>query len=257
MRVRFFEPSAALSQLVHRYVLISADADVASHTIPDTAVVLSFRFRGEVWSAATNNDALMPAATIAGLRKTPRDFRYRTGAGNLLVALREGGLAAFTRLPAHDLFEATISTENLFAPSILERLLDRLANASGDMARIRIMEMFLLQTVRQESADPLITHAAGLIRHAQGQLKIKNLVASLHISQDPFEKRFRAAIGATPKQYSSIVRLRSLVDQLPASPSLTAAAYDAGYFDQSHFIRDFKSFTGHSPKAFLQSGNAW
>jgi AraC-like DNA-binding protein len=95
------------------------------------------------------------------------------------------------------------------------------------------------------------------IKDTNGNLRIKELATSLAISQDPFEKRFRRVIGTSPKQFSNIVRLKHVIEGYQPALSLTDTALAAGYFDQAHFIKEFKSFTGQTPKDFFQAPPAW
>jgi AraC-like DNA-binding protein len=95
------------------------------------------------------------------------------------------------------------------------------------------------------------------INTSHGTVRINVLARELNISQDPFEKRFRRMVGTSPKQYSSIVRLKNVIASYRQNKNLTAAAYDAGYFDQAHFIKDFKSFTGQTPLNFFKSSSYW
>jgi methylphosphotriester-DNA--protein-cysteine methyltransferase len=76
----------------------------------------------------------------------------------------------------------------------------------------------------------------------------------LGLSHDPLEKRFRRAVGASPKQYASIIRLRRVVQALQSGVSFTRASIDAGYFDQAHFNRHFRAVTGEAPGRFFDSG---
>jgi len=184
-------------------------------------------------------------------------MRYSGETSNLLVVFKEGGLSAFSATPAHELFDLTISADNLFSINTLDEILQRLVVATTDKTRIDIMGAFLLQHLTANKQDLLIDKAIQLIQQHNGLVKIKDLAVSLHISQDPFEKRFRAQVGSTPKQYASIIRLRKLIDTFPTYSSLTEAAYEAGYFDQSHFIKDFRLFTGQAPKDFFKSSQYW
>jgi AraC-like DNA-binding protein len=72
----------------------------------------------------------------------------------------------------------------------------------------------------------------------------------LFISQSPFEKRFRKVVGTTAKKFASIVRFNSVLDNLSKSKSLTEICYENNFFDQAHFIKDFKQFTGDTPENF-------
>jgi AraC-like DNA-binding protein len=216
---------------------------------------MAFRYKGRV--AGGERKETLPSGAISGLRRSARLVYYSKESANLLVVLNEGGITAFSRIPAHELFELSIPAENLFASSQLDEILERLAGAATNRDRIDLMEAFLLEKLIAGKQDPLIGHAIQLIRRQDGIIPIRDLSLSLHISQDAFEKRFRAQVGSTPKQYASIVRLRNLIKKYPAASSLTKVSYEAGYFDQSHFIKDFRLFTGQSPKDFFKSSRYW
>ncbi len=144
-----------------------------------------------------------------------------------------------------------------FPANEVNEILELLSEASTDKLRIRIIETFLISKLNDYKQDSLITLAIEFIKKQNGIVRIKTLATDLNISQDPFEKRFRAVVGATPKQFASIVRLRHLIKNYSTFPSLTEASHEAGYFDQSHFIKDFRLFTGKSPKEFLKGKDFW
>nr|WP_306819282.1 helix-turn-helix domain-containing protein [Leptospira sp. id769339] len=72
------------------------------------------------------------------------------------------------------------------------------------------------------------------------------------ISRDSYEKRFREVIGTSPKQLSNLVRMRNIIDSYSSKISFTDLAQESGYFDQAHFIKDFKTFTDETPKRFFK-----
>ncbi|GEP94718.1 helix-turn-helix domain-containing protein [Chitinophaga cymbidii] len=255
MKIEKFTPSAALTPFVREYMIIESDHETSSKTIPDTSLVMSFRYKGGIQPGESSG--MLPAGVVSGLRRSGRAFHYDGDTANLLVILREGGISAFTRMPAHELFEQSITSENLFPASDVAEILERLAEAPGHPQRIRIIESFLFKKSIARREDLLIDTAVQRIRQHSGLLRIRDLSASLYISQDAFEKRFRARVGATPKQYASIVRLRNLIRKHTSYPSLTEASYEAGYFDQSHFIRDFRLFTGQTPGDFFREQRFW
>ena len=258
MNLQRFSPSTVLQPYIREFLLIKTAGDTDSTVIPDTSLVLSFRYQGAVTKREADGNETLPAITIAGLRRSVRHFCYTGQTANLLVLFKEGGIGAFSRTPANELFDHTVAADNLFRREQLESLPDLLAEAKNDKARINLVEAFLLRQLAAKKQDLLIGNAVQLIHQHNGVIRINELAASLHLSQDPFEKRFRTLVGATPKQYASIVRLRGLIHHYPtAYTSLTEASYDAGYFDQSHFIKDFRLFTGKTPKEFFQSSHFW
>jgi len=258
MKYSKFLPSAALQPYIREFIILESDMYFDSRTIPDTALVMTFRYKGKVWKIEREKEEFLPATGISGLRKSVRLFQYEKQTANLLVVFKEGGINAFTRLPAHELFELNISSDNLFPPSQLDELLEQLAGAATGEDRVKIAEVFLLARMNPRSKpDLLIADALQTMKRHSGIVRIKELAASLYVSQDAFEKKFRSTVGATPKQYASIIRMKDLIKKYPTYTSLTDAAYEAGYFDQSHFIKDFRLFTGQTPKDFFSGFQYW
>ena len=64
---------------------------------------------------------------------------------------------------------------------------------------------------------------------------------------------FRRIVGASPKQYASIVQLREAVDDRANQPSYADVALEAGFYDQAHFNRRFRAATGRSPTQLLDT----
>lgn len=257
MKIERFFPSPALQALVKEYIIVESDLETTSKVIPDTSVVMAFRYYGDVLKMEGERKEAIPATVVSGLRNSTRLFYYSKATANLLAVFKEGGINAFTRIPAHELFGLSISAENLFLPSDLNTLLEWLGEAERNSVRINIIESFLLKKLVTAKPDPLIGNAVKIIKQQRGIIRIKDLAASLHISQDPLEKRFRMMVGTSPKQYASIIRLRKLIRKYPSFSSLTEASYVAGYFDQSHFIKNFRLFTGQTPKDFFKSPAVW
>ena len=96
-----------------------------------------------------------------------------------------------------------------------------------------------------------IKEAVNEIIHSQGSTSIKKIVDVLAMSRDSFEKKFRKQVGTSPKKFSNIVRFRNLFENGYKYTTLTEMGLNAGYYDQSHFIKDFKVITGKNPSKFL------
>jgi AraC-like DNA-binding protein len=255
MNIQRYRPSVRLAPYIKEFFIIESDGMMDSRILPDTSLVMALRYKGVVQRVETA--AAVAPGVITGLRRSHRLMRYSPDTGNLLVLFREGGLGAFSRVPANELFDMTIPAENFFAKAATQDLVDALSEAKDNPTRIRRTEAFLTQQLRGNGPDPLVSEAVRIIKESKGLVKIKDLAHALYISQDPLEKRFRTQVGSTPKQYSSIIRLRNIIDTWSSYPSLTDASYEAGYFDQSHFIKDFRIFTGESPKDFFRSARFW
>ena len=115
-------------------------------------------------------------------------------------------------------------------------------------------EAFLLVRLDAGRVDALVAEAARRVASDPAGVRAAPLASALGLSQDRLEKRFRRAVGTTPKRLASILRLRRAVEAYRAGETLTRTAADAGYFDQSHFNRAFRAATGLTPRAFFGAG---
>lgn len=257
MKIEQYQPSGNLQAFIKGYTIIESDSEMNNFVLPDTSMVMAIRYKGHVSVREHDSEDTLPSLVLSGMRKTARLIHYTPQTANLLIVFNEGGLSALSKIPANELYGLSISSENLFTADETDEILERLSASQNNADRIKFIDNFLLKKLKSPQPDRMVHQAVTLIKQQSGTVRIKDLIDDLNISQDAFEKRFRATVGATPKQYASIVRLQSLINQYPSFTSLTEAAYEAGYFDQSHFIKDFRLFTGQSPKDFFKSPRLW
>jgi AraC-like DNA-binding protein len=250
MRMTTFAPSAALSTVVTKFLVVESDVEVMRAVLPDVGGILGVRFAG----SATHGAARMPFAAVTGIQQTVRHMTTQAGSGIVLVNFKPGGAAAVLRVPMHELFGKAIGLDAILGRAEAARMIDRVASAPDNATRVAILDAILVQRVGE--IDPLVTAAARAIDAARGSLRIADLARTLRITQDPLEKRFRRTVGSSPKHLASIVRVRHAVDLAREARStrgtMSAVAYEAGYFDQSHFNREFRSITGQAPSVFFR-----
>lgn len=195
---------------------------------------------------------MLDSAGVSGLADHYKVFKNTADTGTLLVYFKEAGAAHFFRHPLHELFRESVSLDNFMLRSELLLLEEQLHEAKTDPAKIHVIERFLISRLNPAEPDKLVITALEQIHKSKGNIRIAELARLLHTSQSPLEKRFRQAVGASPKKFSSIVRLKHAVQAYRPGNSLTALGYEAGFYDQAHFISAFKIFTGETPELFLR-----
>lgn len=257
MNGKRYIPADILKPYISTFMIIESEAEMRNRVLPDTALVMAFRFRGEVTYTEAGIQNSLPLSVFSGLRKVTRTMNYAKDASTFLIHFREGGATAFFKNPLHELFGASVSLDTFFARSEIIELEERLATAAHHTQRVAIVEQFLISKLRYIRPEPLIQKAIEQIKQAGGTMNIQELAGTLCINQDSFEKKFRNSVGASPKRFSSIVRFRNIIKLYSPGEELTALAYKAGYFDQSHFIKDFRAFTGQTPHDFFKSSSYW
>jgi methylphosphotriester-DNA--protein-cysteine methyltransferase len=83
-------------------------------------------------------------------------------------------------------------------------------------------------------------------------ITIEEIINAIGIGERQLERLFRKYVGLSPKFYCRIIRFNYIFQLMQEqSPRLIDLTYDAGFFDQSHFIRNFKAFTGEDPSRYL------
>ncbi len=137
-------------------------------------------------------------------------------------------------------------------PTQIDAIIRELTTAKSDLDRLIVVESFLIQRLNIRLNQRQIILAVEIIKKHAGNLKITMLAQQLKISQCQLEKRFRKIVGASPKKFASIVRFRNVLNIAHGERSMTQLGLEAGFFDQAHFIKDFKSFTGITPEQYFR-----
>jgi AraC-like DNA-binding protein len=112
-----------------------------------------------------------------------------------------------------------------------------------------MLNLILNKIIKPPAKESRIFHALTLIRKDPSFIKIEELADSLSISRRFLEKEFKKYIGLTPKKYMQIERINRAV-KMPGR-KLPDMALEHGYYDQAHFIKEFKEFTGETPSKFF------
>ncbi|HTQ27727.1 MAG TPA: helix-turn-helix domain-containing protein [Puia sp.] len=257
MNVEQHLPSSLLRPFIRSFTIISTSEETETLVLPHCGLVMATQFRGKVRNQQDDGLQNIPSVVLSGMRKTWRRFRYEKDAGTLLITFTETGAASFFRAPVYELFEQYYSLDAFEPAAEVRKLEDRVASASHNRQRIRVVEEFFLQRLNSSKQDSLVLNVIREIYQRHGATDIRSLSTRFVLSQDAFEKRFRKLVGCTPKQFSGIVRMKSLVSLAGQKKSLTELGYQFEFYDQSHFIREFRSFTGQSPREFFKAPYPW
>ncbi len=162
-----------------------------------------------------------------------------------------GAFEAFGVPPAQLTDVGVVSDLGVTPP--LADLHAQLFEAGDFRQRIALAETWLMRLLaRSKSPSPLIAPSLGLLARSHGQLPIANLSDTLAVSPRQLERLFKTQVGLTPKQMARLYRVRlarGLLKQ-SATGSLADVAYRCGFYDQAHFIRDFRAVTGMTPGAY-------
>jgi AraC-like DNA-binding protein len=246
-------PSEPLQPFVKRFEVVHSFTERVHTLLPDTSLVACFRLDGvaRLHGASVLPAAILSSAILSGMQDGVRAVTHRAGSEVLLTVFTEAGAAAFLREPLDQLFNQTLPADCLLQGQGLDYLMERMMETWDNVRRIDLLQRFLLGRLRVEAPDRVAQAVAAHIRRSYGAVRMERLANAVGLSVSALERRFRRNVGTSPRKFASIVRLRHVLRLRKAGCNLTEIAHRAGYFDQPHFIKDFKGFTGLAPEAFF------
>lgn len=246
-----FLPADPFLKTIVRFIAFlefpAADPGLHMSLFPNCTTNLSITLKGGV--ILGNRQAKGNFASTSCL--SPMVLDRSQSISMLNVQFEPFGLHALLGLPMDEFADKLPALDILFKASHLESLYNQVADAPDPVAAVRAVEEFLLKASRGVLPDTRITTGVRLL---QGESKpaMDRLSQTLCLSNRGVRKLFNKTLGTSPKQYANLARFNQAIRKIALQPqmSLTQIAYDLGYFDQSHFNREFKKYSGITPKAF-------
>jgi AraC-like DNA-binding protein len=175
------------------------------------------------------------------------------------VAFRPGGTVAFFRVPAYETADRDVPLDDLIGPRPTAALRTRLLERDSPQAGLDAIEAALLELWPAKAIHPAVTFALGTIDRAPHIASIAAVTDAVGMSAKRFIERFKTDVGMTPKRYCRVRRFQRALASAhrPAGVDWTQVALECGYFDQAHFIHDFKSFAGVTPTGYQAARTAF
>jgi AraC-like DNA-binding protein len=133
---------------------------------------------------------------------------------------------------------------------------DAIRNARNDEERVAGVVSLAARWLRpQASVPPTVRRGVALIEAAGGNVRISALAHRLGVTRQHLARQFATHVGMTSKQFARIQRVEAARGQARATRgpvNWSGIAHQVGYYDQAHFIEDFKALSGVTPGAWLQ-----
>jgi YesN/AraC family two-component response regulator len=164
------------------------------------------------------------------------------------------GFAAFAATGIKDLANRETPIKLLFGDEPATELEQQINNATTTENRIAIVETFLLDRLKdRKTIDSIVKATVDALIQTEGSESITSILKPHLSKRRQLERKFFNEVGLSPKQLGKVIRLQTALKILlnQQYESLTKIDYETSYYDQAHFIKDFKEFTGTNPKDFL------
>jgi len=192
--------------------------------------------------------------TFTGPSKHPKYITFENSLDAVGVRFNAAGVYTFLQTDIFQFQDEVFGLENKHF-SALDVLYEKLKMDVSIEDKIQHVEDFLVHKLKENKIKnmPWIFDFLHAIVLKKGNINLDLLCDSFNISRRTCERRFRQEVGLSPKEYSKIIRIQNAKDLINSQNtlSLVSVGYDSGFFDQSHFIREFKLYMNETPKEYF------
>lgn len=178
------------------------------------------------------------------------------GSGNtsmIGIRFRPGGAYPFFNFPISELNDSVIDLDLIWG-TLVDEIRDQLLVAPSPEARFVLLESFLVRHVRRSlESNRIIAFAVQQLQHSPQFLAIRDLAKTIGITQKHLISQFEKVVGLRPKSFARVCKFQKVLTTIEQQKKVewSTVAYDCGYYDQAHFIKEFHTFSGLNPSAYL------
>jgi AraC-like DNA-binding protein len=254
MIFRKIDPSHFLQQFIECFWQIDSVGNVKIETqkiIPDGYPETIFHYKDSYEIKIHGDWERQPKMLLGGQLKKHFFLRNTGESGMIGIKWKPAALAHLFDLKmdslTNDVIELPDAMHFLFSP-----LMGRNLNLA-DEHPLELLDDFLSDQLKDDRGftEKLAHKASTLILNKEGLINIKELTNRLNCSERQLERVFKSAIGLSPKFYSRIIRMGKTFELMKeGNNSWSDLVYESGFYDQPHFIKNFKEFTGEDPSAY-------
>lgn len=251
-----YQPLERLSAFIKYHWTLDSAAGDPPHSreriFPDGCLELIFNYADVFTKFDDSGQPItQPFNIIHGQIRSFIELEATGKIGLLSVRFLPAGLHAFVDFPVDSITDKSIKVSDAWPNGA--QLESKMSDCKTNTERIALIESFLLEKLDLSRYDQTAADCVKAISDSGGNVSIEELGEKFHVSPRHLERRFLKAVGLSQKVYSRIVRFNralNLIEQQDFS-TFSKLAYDGGFYDQAHFIRDFKDLTGLNPKQYF------
>lgn len=258
MNYHIAQPSEKLKPYIKQYWAVEntlkPDESYIQRVIPSGLPELIF-YLGHKPKTVVGNRSLEDNFLLNGQQNDYYDILISEDLSLFSISFQPQGLSQFFSLPLHELMNIDVPLKYI-NKKLHDELEMKLSIENSFEEKINIIETVLTKLLADNERKfdfYRIYETIELIRQSKGNVSIEKLASNACLSRKQFERTFSEHVGTSPKQYLKIIRLQASIYLRSKNKKilLTNLAYENGYYDQSHFISDFKTMTGLTPKQFF------
>lgn len=252
-----YPPDPRIAHIVRHYLVLKGRLEQSTvlrlFADGNTGIVFNL---GEAALSLSGSRAAQHRSWVYGQLSTYRDLAVSGSFNWIVVVLQPHGACQLWQAAATEWNNSFIPAREVLGQDI-NKVADRLMQATSLHNATALLDTWIKDLAQHSHPAPALLVQA--IRHIQataGTQSIHHLLQQLQVHERKLERLFAQSIGLSPKQYAGIVRITAgarKIRRLQPAGQLTSIAYDNDYFDQAHFIKDFRKYTGITPWQYRHS----
>ena len=198
---------------------------------------------------------------VSGVRTKPITIPSGNGSRMIIITFKKGGAHPFYSLPMNEISDSIIMADSIFGKQFLllrELLLYSKTVPEMFQQTVNFLINLAGKVLNLNSESNCIYYALAEITIHPEIINFKKLSTRIGYSQKHFINLFKKQVGVSPKQYFTIMRFQKVVKEIENSNQLnwSQIAAESGYYDQAHFINEFKRFSGFTPREYMEKKTA-
>jgi AraC-like DNA-binding protein len=229
--------------------------DVVTPYPPTPFQSLMFYCNHPVSMGRIGNDGFdkQPLTVLIGPQYSRVNVKVHKQLKAIRVDFLPGGMYHLLGIPMHELFDGGFDASDFFGAE-MRNINEQLQEISDLEVGKNIVEKFLLKRASNLTGVLPFDSAMHILMNSNGMMSIEKTASLSCLSLKSFERKCKERIGMNPKTYSRILKFSKAYRLHEAAPQLSwiNIAHEAGYYDQMHMIRDFKTFAGVNPSVIEQ-----
>jgi AraC-like DNA-binding protein len=263
MKLELYSILPALQPYVK--AICSMESDFTSPSIspfrvlPDACVELFINFTNNQHSLATVTGKRIfdnSQSFVISRMSNFMDVQMKSRTGFISVCFYPSTAYLFFQLPMNEVADSLTDLQYLWQSEAKE-MEEKIGNTFTNDQKAAVVQQYLLKQLNKNKLDKTIAYCMQEIKKANTLFSVRELANKVGMSQRQLSRKFNHCIGLSTKEFIHINRFIGSLVYLKKYPylSLTDIAYESGYYDQAHFIHDYKSFAGLTPSAVINAGN--
>ncbi len=250
MDYQIFTPPGQLRDLVQCYWTLESDPNAAT---PETYFLMADSCPEIIFQYNEGFQAYSAQSARIRFQHSISDkFIVGKKVGFFGVRLYPHAVNQLLNMPANEVVNHVFDFSDLFRQEGTD-LADQVYNAAGTPERIARVSDYLTKKTSWQKMDP-VKYFVDQVIERKGVVDLSTMQHQSGLSVKQFERRFKAITGFPPKYFARIARFQAVKDSyaLGQFASMTSLAYSGNYYDQSHFNREFKEFSGVQPLQYFK-----